>query len=97
MAARRALTAGIIIGAVGIIVVYRGPHAAVGDGPAAKAPAPDLQVGRFQIAGIPAHVYVLDTATGKVWERFDTVGTGSSSEDFLEPKITSGLPAQVTN
>jgi hypothetical protein len=42
--------------------------------------------GRFQIAGIPGHAYVLDTATGQVWETFGAAGTGSSDGDFKSPK-----------
>lgn len=45
------------------------------------------QIGRFQMAGIPGHVYVLDTETGQVWEKFATTGQGSTSSDFNAPKI----------
>jgi hypothetical protein len=45
------------------------------------------QVGRFQVAGVPGHAYVLDTATGQVWETFATESQGSSDMDFKERKL----------
>jgi hypothetical protein len=51
--------------------------------PAASGPAPC----RFQLGGVPGHAYVLDTATGQVWEEFAPAGSGSSSADFSKPKL----------
>lgn len=45
------------------------------------------QVGRFQLNGIPGHAYVIDTATGKVWEDFAPAGQGTSDSEFKNPKI----------
>jgi hypothetical protein len=45
------------------------------------------QVGRFQMGGIPGHAYVLDTATGQVWEDFATPTQGSSHPEFNKPKV----------
>jgi hypothetical protein len=50
-------------------------------------PLPELAVGRFQIAGVPGHVYVLDTATGQVWEAYASTGSGSTDSDFKQPKV----------
>jgi len=44
-------------------------------------------VGRFQMAGIPGHAYVVDTATGQVWEDFATAGSGSNDAEFKRPKL----------
>jgi hypothetical protein len=45
------------------------------------------QIGRYQIGGVPGHGYVLDTATGQVWQDFATASSGSSDKDFTSPKI----------
>jgi hypothetical protein len=84
---RYLLAVGAVIGTVATVVLSRDPQTAVGGDSPAKAGTPAGPIGRFQIAGIPGHAYVLDTATGQVWERFDTASSGSSSKDFLEPKI----------
>jgi hypothetical protein len=55
--------------------------------PRPQAPAPSgPQVGRFQMGGVPGHAYVLDTATGQVWEDFAPTGQGGSDQDFKKPK-----------
>jgi hypothetical protein len=67
----------IIAGAVlGLVLSLR-------TAPAGQEPA----AGRFQIAGSPGHAYVLDTATGKVWESFEPEGVGSNSPGFNDPKL----------
>ena len=35
-------------------------------GPGAGAP----RIGRYQISGVPGHMFVLDTETGRVWEKW---------------------------
>jgi hypothetical protein len=47
---------------------------------------PRPQAGRYQMAGVPGHAYVIDTATGQVWERFAVASEGSSDQDFKKPK-----------
>jgi hypothetical protein len=59
--------------------------------PLAPAAGQEPPAGRFQIAGIPGHAYVLDTATGQVWETFGAAGTGSSDGDFKSPKLKGTL------
>jgi hypothetical protein len=54
--------------------------------PQSTAPA-GPQVGRYQMAGVPSHAYVIDTATGQVWEDFATTGQGSSDAEFKKPKV----------
>ena len=48
---------------------------------------PRPQVGRYQMGGVPGHAYVIDTATGQVWEDFATASQGSSDPDFKKPKV----------
>jgi hypothetical protein len=58
--------------------------------PRLQAPAPAQfppQVGRYQMAGVPGHAYVIDTATGQVWEDFASPNQGSSDPDFGKPKL----------
>ncbi len=67
-------------------VVAAGLVAAV----AAAVPSkPEGPVGRFQLATNPGHAFVIDTATGQVWEKFtggETAG-GHSAGDFGMPKV----------
>ena len=50
--------------------------------PQFQAPGPtDPQLGRFQIEGISDHMYVIDTATGQVWDG------GNMRGGFLNPKV----------
>ncbi|QDV31963.1 hypothetical protein Spb1_39100 [Planctopirus ephydatiae] len=44
-------------------------------------------VGRYQIAGIPGHAYVLDTATGQVWEDFASSSEGARDSEFKRVKL----------
>jgi hypothetical protein len=58
----------------------------------ALVPRPQLaasgpQVSRFQMGGVPGHAYVIDTATGQVWEDFAIPTQGSSNSDFKSPKV----------
>lgn len=41
---------------------------------------------RFQIQTAEGHAFVLDTATGEVWERHFIPGGGGNSSGFNEPK-----------
>jgi hypothetical protein len=43
--------------------------------------------GRFAIATNEGHVFVLDTITGQVWERFTPPTPGGDSNGFYYPKI----------
>ena len=60
---------------------------------APSPPEPGRQstvVGRFEIAGIPGlkgHAYVLDTATGRVWEKEATESGGGRELDFGSVKV----------
>lgn len=42
--------------------------------------------GRYQMAANPGHAYVLDTATGQVWQTFYPENQGSYDRDFFDPK-----------
>ncbi|ADG68996.1 hypothetical protein Plim_3182 [Planctopirus limnophila DSM 3776] len=44
-------------------------------------------IGRYQIAGIPGHAYVLDTATGQVWEDFAPTSEGARDHEFKRVKL----------
>jgi hypothetical protein len=56
--------------------------------PQPAAPAPSgPQVGRYQMGGVPGHAYVIDTATGQVWEDFAPATQGSPDPDFRKPKV----------
>ena len=48
---------------------------------------PRPQMGRYQMRGVPGHAYVIDTATGQVWEDFATPSSGRSDPDFKKPKV----------
>jgi hypothetical protein len=51
-------------------------------------PAPSgPQIGRYQVGGVPGHAYVLDTATGQVWQDFAPATEGSRDSDFTQPKV----------
>ena len=50
------------------------------------------EVGRYQIFGNENHIFVLETTTGRVWEKFVTSSQGETSRDFAGPKV--GLPAE---
>jgi hypothetical protein len=43
--------------------------------------------GRFQVAGSPGHAFVLDTATGQVWEKFEGESGGETTTGFSDPKL----------
>jgi len=43
-------------------------------------------IGRFQMGSVPGHAYVIDTATGQVWEDFAIPNQGHSDDDFKRPK-----------
>jgi hypothetical protein len=44
-------------------------------------------VNRFQIAGNPGHIFVIDSVTGQVWENFTSPTGGGNSPDFSAPKL----------
>lgn len=48
-----------------------------------------LQVGRFRVETNTNHIFVVDTATGQVWEKYVRSSGGSTHEDFAKPKLKS--------
>lgn len=44
-------------------------------------------IGRYQLGGVPGHAYVLDTATGQVWEDFATSNEGARDGGFKSVKL----------
>lgn len=80
----------VVTGGIAIVVAPFSRQVIRGDGPATPAPAASVQVGRFQLEGIPNYIYVLDTATGQVWERFP----GTQRDEFLQPKIKVGMQSR---
>jgi hypothetical protein len=73
------LGACLIIAALIVVLVPR---------PQSAAPFPSgPQVGRYQLDGVPGHAYVIDAATGQVWEDFTIPTAGSSDPDFKKAKI----------
>jgi hypothetical protein len=47
----------------------------------------DPQLGRFQIRGISNHMYVIDTATGQVWDTFVQSNSGGTGPSWANPKV----------
>jgi hypothetical protein len=45
------------------------------------------QVGRFRVETNRNHVFILDTMTDQVWEKYVRVSEGTTSENFAEPKL----------
>jgi hypothetical protein len=45
------------------------------------------QVGRFRVETNRNHVFVVDTVTGQVWEKYVRVSEGTTSQNFAEPKL----------
>lgn len=52
---------------------------------AAKDESP--QVGRFRVETNRNHVFVIDTVSGQVWEKYVKSTGGATSENFAEPKL----------
>lgn len=78
----RALILGVVLGAC--LTASLGA-AGVGGPPA----------GRFAMATHESHAYVLDTATGEVWENFNPPSTGRDSDHFNDPKIRTPAPRKT--
>ena len=77
------MAAGVVTAAVILGMTWQQhPQAA-----AQPAAPPATQAGRFQMASAAGHVYVLDTATGQVWESFVSSNEGSTDKDFKDPKV----------
>jgi hypothetical protein len=73
---------------LGVCVVIAALIVALVPRPAANQPASHgPQVGRYLLGGVPGHAYVIDTATGQVWEKFATTGEGTTHPDFNDPKV----------
>lgn len=53
----------------------------------AAADISEPQIGRFQIEKDGNHAYVIDTATGEVWQQHALPSRGSNSTGFSEPKL----------
>ena len=68
----------LLIGAVLTVFVFLALGAARSD---------SFKVGRFRIEANEDHVFVVDTATGQVWEKFVAAGQGTKSQDFMDPKL----------
>lgn len=45
------------------------------------------QVDRFRVETNRNHVFVVDTVTGQVWEKYVRVSEGTTSQNFAEPKL----------
>ena len=50
------------------------------------ADRPPLPWGRFDIEATSHHIFVLDTETGKVWQKFVPEDSGQTDPDFAQPK-----------
>ncbi|MBA4032581.1 MAG: hypothetical protein C0478_17070 [Planctomyces sp.] len=44
-------------------------------------------IGRYQLSGVPGNAYVLDTATGEVWEDFTNTNAGAKDGQFKRVKL----------
>jgi hypothetical protein len=55
--------------------------------PASREEA-EPESGRFAISMNDNHVFVLDTATGKIWRTFVPSGSGQTSNNFEGPKLS---------
>jgi len=42
--------------------------------------------GRYQLGTTAGHAYVLDTATGQVWEKYAPPTEGTTDQAFKDPK-----------
>ena len=67
-----------LIGAVLTVFVFLALGAARNDSP---------QAGRFQIEANNNYVFVIDTATGQVWEKFAVAKQDTKSQNFMDPKL----------
>ncbi len=75
-------------GILGVCLIIAAVIVALVPRPQPAAPVPSgPQVSRYQMGGVPGHAYVVDTATGQVWEDFASAGQGSSDPDFKKPKV----------
>lgn len=45
------------------------------------------QVGRFRIGTNRNHVFIVDTMTGQMWEKYGRVSEGTTGENFTGPKL----------
>jgi glucose dehydrogenase len=81
----RPLALGFIIG-IGLIACL-GAGGMVG--------SPTETTNRFTMVANESHVFVLDTMTGEVWEKFAPNGNGETSSGFNEPKIDAKSTKQT--
>lgn len=66
--------------AAGILVMFT-----LGAGPGISGPSG--QTGRFKMATMQNHAFVIDTATGQVWRGYYYAGSGGNTDaEFLKPK-----------
>ncbi len=71
------------------LIVARAPR------PPAPAPAAVPQVGRFQMFSVSTrHVYVIDTASGAVWESYVSDDSGRNDDRFSAAKVRVPEAAQ---
>ena len=73
----------VLLGAMAAVVL--GCAFGAGDS-AGRDHRADPAISRFQINSNEQHVFVLDTATGQVWENYLPPNQGSTSSNFMEPK-----------
>lgn len=74
----------VLLGAMAALVLGCGLGAGEFDDLDRRA---DPAVSRFQINSNEQHVFVLDTATGRVWEKYLPPNQGSTSSNFKEQKL----------
>ena len=68
------LGASLIISSIILGLTLRSPQTQSPGSAAAAA-----QTGRYQMVGLPGHAFILDTATGRAWEKFAPEGSFETS------------------
>jgi hypothetical protein len=51
------------------------------------ADRPAFYLGRFALEATESNVFVLDTETGRVWQKFVSGSSGQTDPDFAQPKV----------
>jgi hypothetical protein len=87
----KSLVLGTVLGALLIITLGAGAAAKQRAQIVPAGPGP----GRFAIATNAGHAFVLDTATGRVWEKFTPAGGGETSPDFTAAKTNQDAEADT--
>ena len=68
----------LLVGAVLAVCVLLALGASLNDPP---------QVNRFRIAAGANHVFVVDTATGQVWEQYVVPRRDARDQEFMAPRL----------